>query len=79
MFDPNWNIRREFRSDLSIIKLLVDTLRNRISEVDASDLETLDMESCYRVHQVLRVVRGLDPSRSINGSVRFGALNLKCN
>jgi hypothetical protein len=79
MFDPNWNIRREFRSDLSIIKLLVDTLRNRISEVDASDLETLDMESCYRVHQVLRVVRGLDPSRSINGSARFGALNLKCN
>ncbi len=79
MFDPNWNIRRAFRSDLSIIKLLVDTLRNRISEVDASDLETIDMESCYRVHQVLRVVRGLDPSRSINGSVRFGALNLKCN
>jgi hypothetical protein len=77
--DPNWNIRREFRSDRSIIKLVVDTLRNLISKVDASDLETLDMEICYRVRQVLRVIRGLDPSWSINGSVRLGILNKKFN
>jgi hypothetical protein len=73
--DPDWNIRREFRSQRPLLKLLVDTLIKRISKVDASYLETLNMESCYRVHQVLRVIRGLDPSWSINGSVRFGVLN----
>jgi hypothetical protein len=73
--DPNWSIMREFRSQRPLIKLLVDTLIERISDVDASNLEILNMESCYRVHQVLRVIRGLDPSWSINGSVRFGVLN----
>ncbi len=73
--DPNWNIMREFRSQRPLIKLLVDTLIERISDVDASNLETLNLESYYRVHQVLRVIRGLDPSWSINGSVRFGVLN----
>ena len=73
--DPSWNIMREFRSQRPLIKLLVDTLIERISDVDASNLETLNLESCYRVHQVLRVIRGLDPSWSINGSVRFGVLN----
>ena len=73
--DPNWNIMREFRSPRLLIKLLVDTLIKRISDVEASNLETLNLESCYRVHQVLRVIRGLDPSWSINGSVRFGVLN----
>ena len=73
--DPNWNIMREFRSSRLLIKLLVDTLIKRISDVDTSNLETLNLESCYRVHQVLRVIRGLDPSWSINGSVRFGVLN----
>ncbi len=51
--DPNWNIMREFRSQRPLIKLLADTLIKRISDIDTSNLETLNMESCYRVHQVL--------------------------
>jgi len=72
---PDWNIKAEVRESRFMVKPLVDLLRNCIKEIDPSDPETLNVKSYNFMHRVLKNIREKETTRSINGSIRYGALN----
>jgi hypothetical protein len=72
---PDWNIKTELRESRLAIKSLVDVFRDCLEKLDTSNSEMMEVISYNRMHQALVKIREKDPTWSINGSIRYGALN----
>ncbi len=71
--DPEWKIAAETRETFVPV-VLIECLREGVSLIDISDLENLNFGIYNLVHQILGRIRELDPTWSINSSIRFEAL-----
>jgi len=72
---PSWNIKAELRESRLVVTPLVDIFRDCLRELDTSNSNLLEVKSHNRMHQALAKIREKDPTWSINGSIRYGALN----
>ncbi len=72
---PNWNIKTELRESRLVVKPLVNIFRDCLEKLDTSDPKVIEVISYNRMHQALAKIREIDPTWSINGSLRYGTLN----
>jgi hypothetical protein len=71
--DSEWKISAD-TGETFVPALLIECLQEGIRMFDTSDLDTLNFGTCNLVHQILGRIREFDPTWSINGSIRFEAL-----